>query len=94
MARIRARSLFANGLFISASTGEGVDELLKSISAVASEHSRGITAVIPPQRGDLVALAYDRTTVLASEYDDNGNTVLTISANAFYREKFKDFQKD
>ena len=92
LARIRARSLFANGLFISAATGEGVEELLKAISSVASEHSRVFKAVIPPYRGDLVTLAYDHTTVLDSEYDESGNTVLTVSANAFYREKFKEFQ--
>ena len=91
LARIRARSLFPNGLFISAVTGEGVDELLQAISSLAGEHSRVFQVCIPPQRGDLTALAYDRTTVLNSAYDDNGNTVLTISSNAFYREKFKSF---
>ena len=92
LARIRARSLFANGLFISAVTGEGVDELVRAIGSIASGQARVIKAVIPPQRGDLVALAYKHTTVLETKYDDFGNTVLTISANSFYREKFKDFQ--
>ena len=92
LARIRARSLFANGLFISAVTGEGVDDLLKAVGSIAGEHSRVFRAVIPPNRGDMVAMAYKHTTVLAMEYDDFGNTVLTVSANAFYREKFKEFQ--
>ena len=92
LARIRARSLFANGIFISAVTGEGVEELVRAIGSIASEQARVIRAVIPPQRGDLVALAYKHTTVLETKYDDFGNTVLTISANSFYREKFKDFQ--
>ena len=91
LARIRARSLFANGLFISAATGEGVDDLLKSLAALAGEHSRVLHLLIPPERGDITALAYQKTTVLSSEYDDNGNTVMTISANDFYREKFKEF---
>ena len=91
LARIRARSLFANGIFISAATGEGEDRLISAISQLASEHSRVLKVVIPPVRGDMIALAYSKTTVLASEYDDSGNTVLTLSANAFYREKFKDF---
>ena len=92
LARIRARALFSNGIFMSAATGEGVEELLKAIGALASEHSRVFTVVIPPVRGDMTALAYQKTTVLNSDYDENGNTVLTLSANAFYREKFKDFQ--
>ena len=92
LARIRARSLFANGYFISAATGEGIGSLLDGIGSIAGEHSRVIRVVLPPARGDLAALAYRKCTVLASEYDDNGNTVLTISANAFYREKFKEFQ--
>ncbi len=91
LARIRARSLFANGLFVSAATSEGVDELLRAISQMANAHSRIFEVLIPPSRGDMTALAYRHTTVLASGYDDNGNTVLTLSANAFYREKFKDF---
>ena len=92
LARIRAQSLFAGGLFISAETGEGIDELLQAVSSMASEHSRVIKVVIPPARGDMTALAYEKTTVLDSKYDDYGNTVLTISTNAFYRKKFKDFQ--
>ena len=94
LARLRARTLFANGLFVSAVTGEGVDDLLNAIGALAGEHSKVIKVVIPPARGDMVAMAFKKTTVLHTEYDDNGNTVLTISANAFYREKFKDFQMD
>ena len=92
LALIRARSLFANGIFISAATGEGVDMLLSAISQLASEHSKVMKLVIPPSRSDLAALAHRKTTVLSSRYDDYGNAVMTISCNAFYREKFKDFQ--
>ena len=92
LAMIRARSLFANGIFISAATGEGTDMLLSAISQLASEHSRVMNLLIPPARADLAALAHRKTTVLASKYDDYGNAVMTISCNAFYREKFKDFQ--
>ena len=92
LALIRARSLFANGIFISAATGEGVDMLLSSISQLASEHSRVMKLVIPPSRSDLTALAHRKTTVLSSKYDDFGNAIMTISCNAFYREKFKEFQ--
>ena len=91
LARIRARSLFANGCFISAATGEGVDELLNAMSSIAGEHSQVMELEIPPARGDMVALAHQKTTVLNSKYDDSGNALMTISANAFYREKFKDF---
>ena len=93
LARIRARTLFANGIFISAATGEGVDMLLKSIAQIASEHARVVQVVIPPQRGDMVALAYERTTVLDAGYDEVGNTLMTLSVNAFYREKFNGFIK-
>lgn len=91
LAVIRARTLFANGIFMSAATGEGVEELLNSIAQMANEHSRVVTVCIPPARGDMVALAYERTSILESGYDDNGNAVLTLSVNSFYREKFKDF---
>jgi len=91
LARIRARNLFANGCFVSVATGEGMDELLTALAAIAGEHSKVVELVIPPERGDIAAMAYQKTTVLASKYDDYGNALLTISANAFYRNKFKDF---
>ncbi len=94
LALIRARTLFANGYFISAATGEGVDKLLSAIGSIAGEHSKVVRLQIPPHRGDLTALAYQKTTVLNMEYDDDGNALMTVSLNAFYREKFKEFQVD
>ncbi len=92
LARIRARALFANGIFMSAATGEGVEDLLRSISSLAEAHSQIMQLLIPPARGDIAAMAYKNTVVLESSYDDYGNTVLTVSANAFYREKLKNFR--
>ena len=92
LARIRARALFANGIFMSAATGEGVEDLLRAISSLAEAHSQIMQLLIPPARGDIAAMAYKNTVVLESSYDDYGNTVLTVSANAFYREKLKNFR--
>lgn len=92
LARIRARALFANGIFMSAATGEGMEDLLRAISSLAEAHSQIMQLLIPPARGDIAAMAYKNTVVLESSYDDYGNTVLTVSANAFYREKLKNFR--
>lgn len=92
LARIRARALFANGIFMSAATGEGMEDLLRAISSLAEAHSQIMQLLIPPVRGDIAAMAYKNTVVLESSYDDYGNTVLTVSANAFYREKLKNFR--
>ncbi len=92
LARIRARSLFANGIFMSAATGEGVEELVRALNVIANEFSGVIKVALPPARYDLVALAHEKTRILEQRYDEVGNTVMTLAANAFYREKFKAFQ--
>ncbi len=92
LARVRARSLFPNGIFMSAATGEGVEPLLAALSEAAGRHSRIVHLKLPPSRHDLIALAHAKTRILESQYDEEGNTLLTVALSGFYRDKFKEYQ--
>ena len=92
LARLRARSLFPNGIFMSATTGEGVEPLLAALTEAANRHSRVVRLRLPPSRHDLIALAHARTRILEAAYDEEGNMLLTVAANGFYRNKFKEYQ--
>ena len=91
LARLRARTLFPNGIFMSAATGEGVEELRRALGAAAARDSRVLTLRVPPSRHDLIALAHAKTRVLEQSYNDDGSLDLTIAANGFYRDKFKEY---
>ncbi|MBF0671403.1 MAG: GTPase HflX [Salinibacterium sp.] len=70
--RLLLRGLEPDGIFVSARTGEGVEELLARIQDVLPDLAEEIEVVVPFDRGDLVALAHDRGRVLASTYGEHG----------------------
>lgn len=92
LAVLRARTLFPNGIFMSAATGEGADELRRAIAEAAGRDRKIMHLVLPPARHDLIALAHAGTRILDSEYREDGSLRMTISANDFYCDKFKDYQ--
>jgi len=87
----RARGLFPHGVFISAATGEGIGELLMQMIKFTKTASRTLKIQVPPQHHDIIALAHSKGKVLASEYDEQGNNLLTITVNCIYEKKFLDF---
>jgi GTP-binding protein HflX len=89
--KARARGLFPNGIFISASTGEGIGDLLMQMIKFTKTTSKTLKLQIPPQHHDLIAFAHSKGKVLESKYDDFGNNLLTITINCIYEKKFLDF---
>ena len=87
----RARGLFPDGVFISASTGEGVGDLLMKMIKFTKITSKTLKLQIPPQHHHLIALAHAKGKVLESEYDEQGNNLLTLTINCMYEKKFLDF---
>jgi GTP-binding protein HflX len=89
--RARLRALHPDALFISARTGEGLDELRARMMG----HTRGSTVILhlrlPPTRHDLAAYIHRHGRVLASEYDDDGHLLLTASIPAAHQGKLADF---
>ena len=58
--------------FISAVTGEGVSELLSHIQAAMNAASSFMEILLPFDRGQLVSLAHERTTVVSERYTEFG----------------------
>ena len=61
-----------NAQLISAATGEGIAGLLAHIQAAAYASSRFMEVLIPFDKGNLVNLAYQRTTIVSERYTENG----------------------
>ena len=59
-------------VFVSAYTGEGINELIERISKVAASHGSYCDVVIPYNRGDLVALAHKRCHIVSETHEETG----------------------
>lgn len=73
--RLVLHGLAPDAVFVSARTGEGIDELKRRIDAALPVPDREVTAVVPYDRGDLVAELHERNRVLSTDYMDSGTRV-------------------
>lgn len=71
--RTRLRSLDPDGVFISCRTGEGLDDLRKSLIAFMKKRTLIDELLIPPDRPDAVAAVYSKASLLDGEYLDDGS---------------------
>ena len=70
--RMLLHGLAPDAVFVSARTGEGVEELKARIAAALPVPDREVTVVVPYDRGDLVAELHERNRVLSTDYDETG----------------------
>ena len=75
------RGLWPKGIFVSARTGEGIQELLATISDLLPRPSIRLELLIPYERGDLIAVLHDQGTVLSTEYAETGTRVTALVAD-------------
>ena len=61
-----------HGIFLSAETGEGLDELKERLLCQITGHARVLSLEITPEQSDLIALLHRKGTVLKGEYRDDG----------------------
>ncbi|MDD2403001.1 MAG: GTPase HflX [Victivallaceae bacterium] len=87
----RIRNLFPEAVFISASTGEGLDILCQRLENFCSEWSSIIRVKLPPDRHDLAAFSHRSGKVLESEYDEQGNLLMTIRIAPQGARRFSDY---
>ena len=71
-ARARARALAPDGCFVSAATGENIDELLARCAGLIADHYGTVQYLIPHARYDLVAKLHKLGHVQHEEQLDNG----------------------
>ena len=68
----RLRATHPNAVFISALTGEGVNELVARIVRAAASRDRLLDVVVPYGRGDLVSIAHKRCHIIAESHKEDG----------------------
>jgi GTP-binding protein HflX len=70
--RLVLRGLEPNSVFVSARTGEGIDELLQRISDLLPKPRHEVRALVPFDRGDLIAQIHERGQVIDLAYEEGG----------------------
>ena len=73
--RARLARRFPGSTPVSALTGEGVPGLLESVDVVLPHPPVEVEALVPWERGDLVAMLYERSEVLKAEAEPEGTRV-------------------
>ncbi|MEX0757177.1 MAG: GTPase HflX, partial [Acidimicrobiia bacterium] len=86
----RLRNIYPDASFISAVTGDGVDELLRTVAERLAEGSVVLRLHIPYTRSDLIATAHRVGEVLAEKHEDTG-TVLEVRVQAADVASFAEF---
>jgi GTP-binding protein HflX len=78
--RLVLRGLEPNAIFVSARTGEGVEELLERIAVALPKPTIELDVLIPYDRGELVASLHSNGRILATGYEESG-TRLSVLVN-------------
>ncbi|MFA5605645.1 MAG: GTPase HflX [Leucobacter sp.] len=73
--RLVLHGLVPDAVFVSARTGEGIEELQRRVDAALPVPDREVTVVVPYDRGELVAEMHERNRVLDTEYLEGGTRV-------------------
>ena len=73
--RLVLHGLAPDAVFVSARTGAGLEELRDRIDAALPLPDQEVTAVVPYDRGDLIAELHERNRVLSTDYVEAGTRV-------------------
>jgi len=76
--RLILRGLEPGAVFVSARTGEGIDEVLTAIARLIPDPSIAMTLLIPYDRGDLISALHERGRVLETSYAGDGTRVRAL----------------
>lgn len=80
---IGMKSRHSQAQFVSATTGDGIDNLLDCIAKVASAQDTHIEVLIPYDKGDLVSLAHERCCILSENHEETGTHILMLVPQAY-----------
>lgn len=89
--RMVLRGLEPRALFVSARTGEGIEDVQAEIARVLPDTSVDMEVVIPYDRGDLVSALHERARVLTSDYVSDG-THLRVLLDPEYQSVFEPYR--
>ena len=88
--RLLLRGLEPRGVFVSARTGEGVEELQARIAELIPVPTVEVELLVPYDRGDIVAMLHERGRIVTSEYVEAG-THLTAMVHPVDEAGLRDF---
>ena len=85
--RLVLRGLEPNAVFVSARTGEGIEELRERIADLIPQPEVELSLLVPYDRGDVISRLHESGRVLTTEYAESGTLVTALvhpqSASAF-----------
>jgi len=81
--RLVLRGLEPCAIFVSARTGEGIEELLTRVAEALPKPSIALDLLIPYDRGDLVASLHDNSRILTTDYEEGGTRVSVLVTAEF-----------
>lgn len=87
------RERFPAAEFVSAESGEGIEELVRRIDTAAGSVDALMDIIIPYDRGDLVSLAHERCSIVSEQHEEGG-THLLVQVPPEYTARFEGFAKD
>jgi GTP-binding protein HflX len=90
--RLVLRGLEPTAIFVSARTGEGVDELLAAIDGILPRPSIELDLLVPYERGDVVTMLHEKNTVLSTDYEESGTHVRAL-VNPEFEERLEEFAR-
>ena len=70
--RARFRERFPAAEFVSAESGEGIEELVRRIDSAAGSVDTLMDVIIPYSKGDLVSLAHERCSIISEQHEEGG----------------------
>jgi GTP-binding protein HflX len=76
--RMALRGLEPNGIFVSARTGEGVDELLERVAELIPAPEVELELLVPYDRGEVISKLHVQGRVLSTEYREDGTLVRAL----------------
>ncbi|MES2170334.1 MAG: GTPase HflX, partial [Actinomycetota bacterium] len=81
--RLLLRGLEPSAIFVSARTGEGIDELLARIATTLPKPSIALDLLIPYDRGELVASLHEHARILTTDYEEHGTRLAVLVTEEF-----------
>ncbi len=73
--RLLLRGLEVDGVFVSARTGEGVDELLARIARLLPAPTITLELLIPYDRGEIISSLHEHATIVSTTYHEGGTRI-------------------
>lgn len=83
--KLLLRGLEPDAVFVSAHTGEGIDELRARIADLLPQWDVELDLLVPYDRGDVVSLAHEKARVLETEYEEEGTRIKLVATDRIAR---------